>query len=334
MKRIGRKTVKLENEPHIIETSSIVGKKEGEGPLRKYFDYILEDEYWGEKSFEKTETKILKENLNKVMQKSKRTSDEINYILAGDLLNQCISSSYAIRESEIPFIGLYGACSTMVESMSVGSMLVDGGFADNIIAITSSHFCSAERQFRLPLEQGSQRPPTAQWTVTGSGAAIISTENTGPKITHVTMGKIVDMGIKDANNMGAAMAPAAADTIYSHLLETKREPSYYDLIVTGDLGYIGGEIVKDLLFKENINIKNRYTDCGILIFDKDKQDTHAGGSGCGCCGSVFSGYLYNKLINKELNKILLVATGALMSTTAIQQGESILGIAHAVAIEN
>jgi len=334
MKRLGKKTVALTSEPHIIQTSSIVGKKEGEGPLAKYFDFILEDEYWGEKSFEKTEIKILKENLNKVMQKARKTPEDINYVLAGDLLNQCISSSYAVRESEIPFIGLYGACSTMVESMMLGSMLVDGGFADNVIAITSSHFCSAERQFRFPLEQGTQRPPTAQWTVTGSGAALISAEQSGPKITHVTTGKVVDMGIKDANNMGAAMAPAAADTIYSHLKETGREANYYDLIVTGDLGYVGGEIVKELLMKENVNIKSRYNDCGILIFDKQKQDVHAGGSGCGCCGSVFAGYLYEKLQKKELNKILLVATGALMSTTAVQQGEAIAGIAHAVAIEN
>ena len=334
MKRLGKKTVHLTSEPCIIETSSIVGKKEGEGPLAKYFDFIMEDEYWGEKSFEKTESKILKENLNKLLQKSKRTASDINYVLAGDLLNQCISSSYAVRESEIPFIGLYGACSTMVESMAIGSMLVDGGFADNVIAMTSSHFCSAERQFRFPLEQGTQRPPTAQWTVTGSGTALISTEKKGPKITHVTIGKVVDMGIKDANNMGAAMAPAAADTIFSHLKETNRDPNYYDLIITGDLGYIGGDIVKELLFKEGINIKNRYNDCGILIFDKQKQDTHSGGSGCGCCGSVFSGYLYHKLKSGELNKILLVATGALMSTTAIQQGEAICGIAHAIAIEN
>lgn len=334
MKRLGKSTVALNSTPHIIQTASIVGKKEGEGPLAQYFDYILEDEYWGEKSFEKTESKLAKENINKVLQKAQKTPDDINYVLAGDLLNQCISSSYAIRDSEIPFIGLYGACSTMVESMAVGSMLVDGGFANNILAVTSSHFCSAERQFRFPLELGNQRPPTSQWTVTGSGAAIVSVDNIGPKITNVTIGKIVDMGIKDANNMGAAMAPAAADTIYSHLTETGREPNYYDLIITGDLGHIGGEIVKDMLFKQGVNIKNRYNDCGILIFDKAKQDTHSGGSGCACCGTVFCGYLYEKLMKKELNRILLVATGALMSTTAIQQGESISGIAHAISIEN
>jgi stage V sporulation protein AD len=218
--------------------------------------------------------------------------------------------------------------------MAVGAMLVDGGFADNILAVTSSHFCSAERQFRFPLELGNQRPPTSQWTVTGSGAAIISTDQKGPKITNVTIGKVVDMGIKDANNMGAAMAPAAVDTIYSHLEETGRDPNYYDLIVTGDLGHIGGEITKEMLYKQGVDIKNRYNDCGILIFDKQKQDTHSGGSGCACCGTVFCGYLYEKLIKKELNRILLVATGALMSTTALQQGESICGIAHAIAIEN
>ena len=334
MKRLGKSTVMLNSTPHIINTASIVGKKEGEGPLKNYFDYILEDEYWGEKSFEKTESKLAKENINKVLQKAEKTPNDINYVLAGDLLNQCISSSYAIRDSEIPFIGLYGACSTMVESMAVGAMLVDGGFADNILAVTSSHFCSAERQFRFPLELGNQRPPTSQWTVTGSGAAIISTDQKGPKITNVTIGKIVDMGIKDANNMGAAMAPAAVDTIYSHLNETGRDPNYYDLIITGDLGHIGGEITKEMLYKQGINIKNRYNDCGILIFDKQKQDTHSGGSGCACCGTVFCGYLYEKLMKQEINKILLVATGALMSTTALQQGESISGIAHAISIEN
>ena len=209
MKRLGKKTVRLTSEPCIIETSSIVGKKEGEGPLAKYFDFIMEDEYWGEKSFEKTEIKILKENLNKLLQKSKRTASDINYVLAGDLLNQCISSSYAVRESEIPFIGLYGACSTMVESIAVGSMLVDGGFADNIIAMTSSHFCSADRQFRYPLEYGGVRPPSAQWTVTGSACVIVDKFECDVRIEAATTGKIIDKDIKDANNMGAAMAPVS-----------------------------------------------------------------------------------------------------------------------------
>lgn len=334
MKRLGTQTVSLENPVNIVDTASIVGKKEGEGPLASYFDYILEDEYWGEKSFEKTESKILYETINRVIQKSNKTTSNINYILAGDLLNQCISSAYAIRDTNIPFLGLYGACSTMVESLSVGSMLVDGGFADTVLAVTSSHFCTAERQFRFPLELGSQRPPTAQWTVTGSGAAILSTEGNGPKITTITTGKIVDMGIKDANNMGAAMAGAAVDTIYTHFNETGRNIDYYDLIVTGDLGHIGLDLTNEMLNRLGVNIEKKYTDCGVLIFDKEKQDTHAGGSGCGCCATVFAGYLFKKLMSKELNKILLIATGALMSTTALQQGESIPGIAHAISIEN
>jgi len=334
MKRLGSQTVLMQNPVNIADTASIVGKKEGEGPLASYFDYILEDEYWGEKSFEKTESKILYETINRVIQKANKTTANINYILAGDLLNQCISSAYAIRDINVPFLGLYGACSTMVESLSVGSMLIDGGFADNIIAVTSSHFCTAERQFRFPLELGSQRPPTAQWTVTGSGAAILSTEGNGPKITTITTGKIVDMGIKDANNMGAAMAGAAVDTIYTHFNETGRNIDYYDLIITGDLGHIGLDLTNEMLNRLGVNIEKKYTDCGVLIFDKENQDTHAGGSGCGCCATVFAGYLYKKLMSKELNKILLIATGALMSTTALQQGESIPGIAHAISIEN
>lgn len=334
MKRLGKQTVAINSNVFITNTSSVVGKKEGEGPLSSYFDYILEDEYWGEKTFEKTESKMLHDAILRVMQKDKKTPSEINYILAGDLLNQCVSSAYAIRSTEIPFLGLYGACSTMVESMSIGAMLVDGQFADNVLPVTSSHFCSAERQFRFPLELGSQRPPTAQWTVTGAGAAILSNTGIGPRITHVTTGKIIDMGIKDANNMGAAMAGAAADTIYAHFNDTSRNVDYYDMIVTGDLGYIGLDLTNEILSKQGVDIKKKYTDCGILMFDKETQDTHAGGSGCGCCATVFGGYLYNKLKNKEINKLLLIATGALMSTTTIQQGESILGIAHAVAIEN
>jgi len=334
MKRLGQQTVAIQNNVNIVDTASIVGKKEGEGPLASYFDYILEDEYWGEKSFEKTESKILYETINRVIQKSNKTTSDINYILAGDLLNQCISSAYAIRDTNIPFLGLYGACSTMVESLCVGSMLIDGGFANNVLAITSSHFCTAERQFRFPLELGSQRPPTAQWTVTGSGAAVLSSDGNGPKVTTITTGKIVDMGIKDANNMGAAMAGAAVDTIYAHFNETGRNVDYYDLIVTGDLGHIGLDLTNEMLNKVGVNIEKKYTDCGVLIFDKEKQDTHAGGSGCGCCATVFAGYLFKKLMAKELNKILLVATGALMSTTSLQQGESIPGIAHAISIEN
>ena len=231
----------------------------------------------------------------------------------------------------------FGACSTFVESMCLGSIFVSSNAANNVICATSSHFCSAEKQFRFPLELGNQRPQSAQWTVTGSGAAILSNNNLGkpcPRITHVTPGKIVDMGVKDANNMGAAMAPAALDTLVTHFKDTGRKPSYYDAIITGDLGYVGKEILSELAESKGYNIKNIYNDCGVLIFDKETQDTHSGGSGCGCIASVFSGYLYKLLKEKKINRLLLIATGALMNSTTSQQGESIPGIAHAISIEN
>ena len=337
MRKIGTQTIMLENSPYIIETSSIVGPKEGEGPLAKYFDQCLEDEFWGEKTWEKAESKIIKENVNSVIAKSSIPSQDIDFCFAGDLLNQCISSSFGLREINIPFFGIFGACSTFVEGMCLGSIFIDGGAANNVLCATSSHFCSAEKQFRFPLELGNQRPPTAQWTVTGSGAAILSNNNRGkfcPQITYITPGKIVDMGVKDANNMGAAMAPAALDTLITHLHDTGRKPSYYDAIITGDLGYVGKEILTEMAETKGYNIKNNYNDCGVLIFDKDDQDTHSGGSGCGCVGSVFSGYFYRKLKEKNISRILLIATGALMNSTSSQQGESIPGIAHAIAIEN
>ena len=244
-----------------------------------------------------------------------------------------MSSSYAIREANIPFFGLYGACSTMAESLSLGSMIIEGGYADNVICATSSHFCSAEKQFRFPLELGTQRPLTAQWTVTGSGAAVLSSSGNGPFITQITTGKIIDMGIKDANNMGSAMAPAASDTIYRHFEDTGGIPADYDLIITGDLGHIGMEITDELLVKLGCRISDRFNDCGNMIFDRERQDVHAGGSGCGCSASVLTSYLYNEMTNGNLNRILFVATGALMSPTSIQQGESIPSIAHAVTIQ-
>lgn len=334
MKRVGTQTILFDNPPTILETSSIVGPKEAEGPLAKYFDQCLEDEFWGEKTWEKAESKIIKENVNSVIAKSGIPATDIDYCFAGDLLNQCISSSFGLRELNIPFFGIFGACSTFVESLCLGSILVEGGGATNVLCATSSHFCSAEKQFRFPLELGNQRPPSSQWTVTGSGTAIISTSGTGPFITCITPGKIVDMGIKDANNMGAAMAPAALDTLVTHFRDTGRKPSYYDAIITGDLGHIGKEILIELAETKGYNIKSNYNDCGVLIFDKDKQDTHSGGSGCACCGAVFSGYFFKQLKDKKLNRILLIATGALMNATSSQQGESIPGIAHAIAIEN
>ncbi len=334
MKHIGKQTVQLLNPVTIDCTYSIVGPKESEGPLAKFFDNTIEDAFYDESTWEKAESKLNSTSINGCLCKSNKSVTDIEYILAGDLLNQCIASSFAIRDTNIPFLGLFGACSTMIEGMSIGSMLIDGEFANNIICSTSSHFCSAEKQFRFPLELGSQRPPSAQWTVTGAASVLLSNEGNGPKITHVTTGKIVDMGVTDANNMGAAMAPSAANTLKTHFEDTGRRPDYYDLILTGDLGYIGHDIVVDILKADNYDMTKNYNDCGILMFDREKQDTHSGGSGCACIGTVFSGFIYNQLQSKKLNKILLVGTGALMNATSCQQSETIPGIAHAIAIEN
>lgn len=332
-KKLGKQTVKLASPPSIIGNFSVVGPKEGEGPLGGYFDNILPDEEWGESTWEKTESKMVKEAVIGAIKKSNKTIGDIEYIFAGDLLNQCIGSTFGIRQLEMPFYGLFGACSTCAEGLGLASMMIDGGFAQNAIAATSSHFCSAERQFRLPLEQGSQRPLFAQWTVTGSGAFVLSSQGNGPYITHVTTGKIIDMGIKDANNMGAAMAPAAADTIFTHFEDTGMIPADYDLIVTGDLGSLGKSITQDLLEKAGCNIKDRFNDCGVLIFDHKPQDTHCGGSGCGCSATVLSGYIYSEMMKGNINKVLFVGTGALLSPTSAMQGESIPCIAHAVTIQ-
>lgn len=332
-KRIGKQTIKLSSPPSIISTATIVGPKEGQGPLAGYFDIILEDDYFGEESWEKAESKMQREAVKSAMKASNKGSSEVNFMLAGDLLNQIISSSFAARELQMPFIGLYGACSTMAESIGIGSMLIDGGFADSVACATSSHFSSAERQYRSPLEQGLQRPLFAQWTVTGAGASILSQAGSGPYVTHVTIGKVVDFGIKDANNMGAAMAPAAVDTITAHLNDTGRTPEYYDLIITGDLGIVGKTIAIDMIKKEGFNVEKVFDDCGAMIFDPEKQDTHAGGSGCGCSAVVLNGYLYKEIKKGRLRNVLLVATGALLSPTTTWQGESIPSIAHAIAIE-
>ena len=304
MKKIGKQTIKFDTPPTVLETACIAGPKEADGPLAKYFDKCLEDEMWGEKSWEKAESKIVKQTV-----------------------------SFGLRELNVPFYGIFGACSTFVEGMQLASVFIEGGI-NYAICSASSHFCSSERQFRFPLELGNQRPPTSQWTVTACGSAMLAKDGNGPKITYITTGKIVDMGIKDANNMGAAMAPAAFDTLITHFTDTGRNPSYYDAILTGDLGHIGKDILIDLCKNVGYNIRSVYNDCGVLIFDKSTQDTHSGGSGCGCCASVFSGYLFEQLKEKKLNKILLIATGALMNSMSSQQGESIPGIAQAIAIEN
>ena len=331
-KKKGKQTVFFSSPPSIIGTAAVAGAKEGEGPLGAYFDTIVKDSMWGEESWEKAESKFMEQAVRTALSKSKITPSDVDYICAGDLLNQCSGTNYGIRSLEIPFLGMYGACSTMALSLSVAAMCVDGGYADVCAAACSSHFCSAEKQFRFPLEYGGQRPPSAQWTATGSGCAILSAAGEGPKIDCITTGKIIDKGITDANNMGAAMAPAAADTLLAHFQDTGRTPSDYDLIVTGDLGNIGKSIVVDMLKEEGFDLSENYNDCGLLLFDCDTQDVHSGGSGCACAALVFCGYLYRLMQEKQLNRILLAATGALMSTTAVQQGESIPGISHAVSI--
>lgn len=332
--RLGKQTVKLENAPVIVETASIVGVKEGKGPLRDTFDKILDDDTLGEKSWEKSESTLQRKTALLALEKANLKQSDINYVLAGDLLNQCVGAHYSVRDLDIPFLGLYGACSTMTESMSIGAMLVDGGFANYAMCLTSSHFCSSERQFRNPLEYGGQRTPSAQWTVTGSGCAILASAGDGPRITHVTTGKVIDKGITDIGNMGAAMAPAAIDTLAAHFSDTGTTPDDYDIIVTGDLGVIGSDILEELMLREGYDIKAKHKDCGKMIYDIEEQDVHAGGSGCGCCGSVFCGYVYRELERRNIKKALVMATGALMNPMTVQQGESIPAIAHAVAIES
>ncbi len=332
MKRLGKQTVFLQNPPTIYETAATVGAKEGKGPLADCFDVVLEDDYYGEQTWEKAESRLQKENSFLAIQKAGLTPDDIDYILAGDLLNQCVGTHYGLRDLGIPFFGLYGACSTMVESMSLASMILDGDFANYIAAVTSSHFCASEKQFRNPLEYGGQRTPSAQWTVTGTGCAILSREGSGPFITHITTGKIIDMGITDVSNMGAAMAPAAYDTIKAHFEDTGFKPQDYDLILTGDLGIVGSNILVDMMCKSGYDMHANHNDCGKMIFDIEKQDVHAGASGCGCIGSVFCGHIFKELKKGRLNNILVIATGALMNTSIVQQGESIPSIAHAVRI--
>lgn len=333
-KRIGKQTVKLQNPISIISSANVVGQKEGHGPLGDYFDIVMEDAEWGEDTWEKTESKMQHDTVTRAISNASLSPADIDYILAGDLLNQCISSSFGLRDLNIPFFGVYGACSTMAETISLGSMLLDGGFAKNIACVTSSHFCTAERQYRLPLEYGGQRTPTAQWTVTGSGSVVLSKSEKGPFITHITTGRILDMGIKDANNMGAAMAPAAAETLKAHFEDTGKAPSDYDLILTGDLGLLGKEIMIDLMNNDGIDIRDNYNDCGCLIFNGNRQDTHAGGSGCGCGAVTLTGFILTLMKEEKLNNVLFMATGALLSPTSTLQGESIPAIAHAISISN
>lgn len=329
----GQQTLTFITPPCITSSASIVGPKEGEGPWSNDFDQVLPDYLWGEASWEKAESKILREAVKLAVTKQGLSLNDAELLIAGDLLNQTISSNYAAREISIPFLGVYGACSTMAESILLGAMAIDGGYFERVIAATSSHHYSAERQFRSPVEQGIQRAPSSQWTATAGAAVVLQKDGSGPKITCATVGKVIDMGQTDAANMGGAMAPAAVDTIKSHLRDTGRSGDYYDLIVTGDLGAVGMTLARELFIKVGLVPTPKYSDCGVLLYD-GLQGVDSGGSGCGCSGCMLSGPLLRKMAERQINKLLLVATGALMSPTSTFQKESIPSIAHAVAIEN
>ena len=331
--QIKGKTAFFSRPPVIIGSAGVCGKKEGEGPLAADFDAIFEDTTMGQESYELAEPAMLHDAIIRALSNANTAPSEVNFVLSGDLLNQCMGSSFALKDLMMPSIGLYGACSTMALSLSIGAMLVDGG-AQCIAAGTSSHFCSSERQFRFPLEYGGQRPPTAQWTVTGAGCAVVKNKGSGIKIPAVSIGTICDLGITDANNMGAAMAPAAEKTIYDFLCDTNTAPQDYDMILTGDLGSTGSKLLYELLEKEHgLDIREVHYDCGLMIFDLEEQDVNSGGSGCGCSASVLCSHILKRMRSGNLKKVLFVATGALMSPTSSKQGQPIPGIAHAVLLE-
>ena len=331
-KRVGKRTIALEHPPSVISFANIGGKMEGEGPLREYFDELSEDSFFGEKTWEKAESIMQRKVLARALEQARLKPQDLDYIFAGDLLNQCIGSSFGLRDFGVPFYGLYGACSTMGESLSLAAMLIDGGFAKTCAALTSSHFCTAERQYRMPVPYGSQRPPTAQWTATAAGCTILGAAGQGPYVTHITCGKIVDRGITDANNMGAAMAPAAHEALSAFFRDTKTGPGDYGLVITGDLGELGHAIVRDLFAKDGIDMGEHFQDCGMLLYDREKQDMHAGASGCGCAASVLNGYLLTELRRGKWKSILFAPTGALLSPTSSFQGESVPGICHVVRL--
>lgn len=328
-----KRTIYFKNKPTIIATSSVGGPKESSGSIGKFFETKLNDDMFGEKTFEKAETKILFTAVSGAIKNSNKNENEIDAIIAGDLLNQIIASTFTARNFKSGYLGVYNACATFTESLLVGSTMIDGGYLNNVVCATSSHFSSAERQYRYPLELGSTRPPQSQWTVTGAGACVLSTSGTGPKITGATIGRVVDYGVTDTNNMGAAMAVSAADTLLTHFIETSLTPSDYDLIITGDLGTLGSRIFKDLTWEKGYDIEKQHVDCGELIYNIAESD-YQGGSGAGCSSLVFSSYIYNRIKNKKLKKIILIATGALLSSLSSQQGESIPGISHAVVVES
>ena len=331
-KRVGRRTVAMATPPSVRSCACIGGKFEGQGPLGSCFDELGQDSFFGEETWEKAESAMQKRALSRALDKAGLKAGDLDYILAGDLLNQCVGSSFGLRDFGIPFFGLYGACSTMGESLALASLLIDGGFARRAAAMTSSHFCTAERQYRMPVPYGSQRTPTAQWTATAAGCTILEERGKGPYVTHVLCGRIVDKGIKDANNMGAAMAPAAYDTLSAFFRDTETTPKDYDLILTGDLGELGHDIVLDFLRQDGLDPGQRYQDCGLLLYDREGQDMHAGASGCGCSAAVLNGYVLPGLRAGKWRRVLFAPTGALLSPTTSFQGESVPGICHAVCL--
>ncbi len=329
----GKQSFVLPGGPVITTWASVAGKKEAEGPLQSYFDITSRDTYFGQKTWEQAEKHMQQLALETLAKKAGCQKEDFSLVYSGDLLNQCIGSSFSLNKTGIPHLGLYGACSTMAESLLLASMTVEGGFFDNVVAMTSSHFASCERQYRFPLGYGGQRTPTAQWTVTGSGAALVCKEGKGPRIDSCTIGTVTELGIKDANNMGAAMAPAAYATIRAHMEDMCRTPEDFDLIVTGDLGQLGKELLMELALRDGMSIAGRITDCGTLVFDATNQDVHAGGSGCGCSAITLCSELLNKLSSGKLRRILFCGTGALLSPTSTQQGLPIPGVCHAVSIQ-
>lgn len=359
-KQMGKQSIVFASRPVILAASSVVGKKEGEGPLGGFFDEVEQDPMFGGKSWEDAESRMMKRAAEVAIEKAGMVKDDIRFLVGGDLLGQLIATSFGIETLEIPTLGVYGACSTMGESLLVAASLADSGYADRVMAITSSHFAGAEKQFRFPLGYGNQRPQAATWTVTGSGAVIVGSamyhgqqpfngtilQNSKAEkretitadkkqvyVTAATIGKIVDFGVKDSMNMGACMAPAAADTIVRHLLDFGLEPAHYDRIITGDLGYVGKDILVDLVLQKGYDIGGNHMDCGIEIFDRETQDTHSGGSGCGCSAVTLAAYILRNMYSGKWKRVLFVPTGALLSTVSFNEGNSVPGIAHAVVLE-
>ena len=330
-KRLGSQTIVFQNSPKIIGNYTIVGQKEGNSNFKNYFDYILKNDLFGEKTYESTERKMLEHAILNAIDRAGLKTQDMDLLICGDLLNQIISSSFAAREFDVTYLGLYGACSTMAESLAVGSSFIDGGYFSKIACATCSHFSSAERQYRFPLELGNQRPPVSQWTVTGAGCTILSDSGSDKEIVNATFGKVTDFGITDVNNMGAAMAPAAMSTLIKHFEDTKTTPDDYDLILTGDLGKLGSEILMDLMENKGYKLKDNYNDCGQMIFNCN-QKTYQGGSGCGCSAVILNSYVMQKMDEGVYKKVLFAATGALLSTLSSQQGNTIPGICHAVEI--